>query len=196
MKLDTDAEKIVIYLTPFVLNINLKIIIYEFDTDSNFLIKEFPCAIDNSFDVILLYRKTHYDLVYQSQNFDKNAKELCFYVNLNENLRVLKSEVLDSLRSHRYSSRSANIADHSNDSEKYEIKENPFSTCLACSNFYVHKSNILNLCVNCLTTELMSQMMANYLIFLNECMACYEDSNENNIPQIFNESKLKIIFII
>lgn len=208
MKLDTDAEKIVIYLTPFVLKINLQIIIYEFDTDSNAIVKDFPSYLDNKQNICLLYRKTHYDLVYEAKNFEKYAKELCNYVNLNENLMIAKNGILDELRKggkenfenkKKKSPGNSVVSQNEMNSNLKNINEpninsaddseNPFPQCLACKNFYLHKANILNLCINCITNELESQMMANYLLYISECLSCYQEEKDINIPKIFNESK-------
>lgn len=101
MKNGTDAEKIVIYLTPFVLKMNLKIIIYEFDSIEAVCVnKTFPCYLENNqSEIVVLYRKTHYDLVYTSDYFEKHTKHLSSFVNLDENLRILNYSLLEKLRS-------------------------------------------------------------------------------------------------
>jgi hypothetical protein len=205
MKMDTDAEKIVIYLTPFVLKINVKILIYEFDKDSNVLIRDFPCYLDNRQNVNLLYRKTHYDLIYEMKYFEKFTKELCYYVNLEENLRVVKNGVLEKIRkggnivssninplmASNSINKNLNISEF-NKQDEYNFPsqsqdDGAFPVCISCNNSYLHQPNILGLCLNCLNTELSNNIMANYLIFINECLAEYEDGNEQNIPKIFHE---------
>ena len=94
MKCGTDAEKIVIYLTPFVLKTNLKIIIYEFDSESSCMSKDFSCNLEDKSEILVLYRKTHYDLAYSSDFFQNNTKHLSSFVNLDENLSVLNIDLL------------------------------------------------------------------------------------------------------
>ena len=200
MKLNVDAEKIVIYLTPFVLKLNMKIIIYEFDQNSNVLIRDFPCYLDNKQDVYLLYRKTHYDLVYEGKEFEAHAKELCYYVNLNEDLKVVKNGLLEKIRGKEQEvNLKSSFKDISNSplqsKEKHnEENINSITTfpnlCVSCKTPYLHKSNIFNLCLNCLNNELKNHLMANYLLLLNESLACYQDENEMNILKIKNESKI------
>jgi hypothetical protein len=99
MKSGTDAEKIVIYLTPFVLKTNLKIIIYEFDSPDSFLLtKDFPCYLENKHEIVVLYRKTHYDIAYVDKYFEKYTKHLSSFVNLEENLRILNFDLLNKIK--------------------------------------------------------------------------------------------------
>ncbi len=119
MKSGTDAEKIVIYLTPFVLKSNIKIIIYEFDSHDSFLItKEFPCYLsDKKDDIVVLYRKTHYDIVYEDKYFEKYTKFLSSFTNLDENLRVLTFEFLKRKR------KSINL-DNTNENISLDLQQN------------------------------------------------------------------------
>lgn len=222
MKMDTDAEKIVIYLTPFVLKLNVKILIYEFDKDSSVLIREFPCYLNDRQNINLLYRKTHYDLIYEMKYFENYTKELCYYVNLEENLRVVNNGVLDKIREkgteqinnmndlnnipENISTNSSSLTSNSmskflSSIDQIQNKTNNispslspsnnyqavFPVCISCKNSYLHQPNILGLCLICVNTELSNNIMANYLIFINECLAEYEDDNEQKIPKIFNE---------
>jgi hypothetical protein len=185
LKMETEAEKIVIYLTPYVLKTNLNILIYEFDKDSSVLVKEFPCHLDNKPEINLLYRKTHYDLIYSKSAFENSSRSLCLYVNLNENLKVVNTKYLEQMRKINHPGRELYIL--KNNSELHvDINENPFSTCLYCKNSYMHKANILGVCLNCLNNELNSQITANYIIFINEAISAYQEGNEGLIPQLFN----------
>lgn len=124
MKSGTDAEKIVIYLTPFVLKMNLKIIIYEFDSADSFLLtKEFPSYLDNKHEIVVLYRKTHYDIAYQDKYFENYTKHLSSLVNLEENLRVLNFDLLEKIR--HSSDSEFNINDNFSVEKHYDIADNP-----------------------------------------------------------------------
>lgn len=110
LKLFKDAEKIIIYLTPFVLKINLKILIFDFGKNYVDQMKEFPCFLDdqkNSHSTItLLYKRTHYDLIYEKQYFEKYVKFLSVYVSLNENLKVLDDNALQTIKMQKNGSKS------------------------------------------------------------------------------------------
>jgi len=124
MKSCTDAEKIVIYLTPFVLKTNVKIIIYEFDSPDSFLLtKEFPCYLENKHEIVVLYRKTHYDVAYVDKYFEKYTKHLSSYVNLDENLRILSFDLLEKIR--KSSNQDFNINNILISSNQFNIADNP-----------------------------------------------------------------------
>lgn len=198
MKFGVDAEKIVIYLTPFVLKINLKIIIYEFDTDSSVIVKDFNCGLQNKIDIILLYRKTHYDLVYSSKYFENYTKELTYFVNLDENLKVVDSILMDSLRNINISDNKNISIENSRNSIIDINKIVEFPKCLACKNDYLHKTNILNLCVICIGQDFNNQLMANYLEYLNEAVQqMCSDSKDFSLNGLYNDSKYtkKLIYI-
>lgn len=196
LRLNVDAEKIVIYLTPFVLKIDLNIIIYEFDTDSSVLKRDFPSNLDNKPDITLLFRKTHYDLVYCDKYFEKYTKELCYYVNLEENLKVVKSSDLEKYRNNppRQMSNNNNIPSNNNNiinenrDNVTHINEGGFRLCSICNHEYIHRPNVFNICINCLSNEITSEFMANYLLFVNEAVSYYHERKDYKIPELFNES--------
>ncbi|MCQ2817930.1 MAG: OTU family ubiquitin thioesterase [archaeon] len=80
LKLYQDAEKIIIYLSPFALGINLNIYLYD-EKDKNPL-KEFNCFNDvpenNRPEFIptinLINRKAHYEIIYTKSEYDKHEK--------------------------------------------------------------------------------------------------------------------------
>jgi hypothetical protein len=164
------------------------------------LIKDFQCYLDNKPDIILLYRKTHYDLVYDSKYFEKNSKELCYYVNLDENLKVVDARMLSNLKyrsgfSDNYNSSAFEYnnsygSNQGNLQNKGEDKVDNMK-CLSCEKNLI-KSNILSVCKECMSNELVSQVMGNYMIFLNESIALYQSNQEKNIPSIFNHCKLYV----
>lgn len=209
MKLSRDAEKIVIYLTPFVLKINLQIIIYEFDNDSSVHTKDFPCYLENKPSICLLYRKTHYDLVYNSNYFGKYSKELCYFVNLEENLKVVDNRLLEDARNKNRKeeifkiklqdlNNSTNIVNNKNELEKnpnsnIEDINVQFPTCITCKNSYINKQNQFNMCITCLTNELNDLIMANYFVYIGECVVLYQEGKESEISKIYEDC---IYFII
>ena len=190
MQLNTDAEKIVIYLTPYVLKINLNIIMYSFDTDSSVLKKEFSSNLNGKIEINLLYRKTHYDIIYDSYYFEKYSNFLCYYVNLDETLKVIDSK---SLETYKTAKRCPN---EKNADSKISIKENEKNNknvglyeCSQCKSTSMQILNALNFCINCLNNELSNQIMSKYLIFISEALISYREGKENEIKEIFQESK-------
>ena len=81
LKLFNDAEKIVIYLTPFIFPIKLNIILFE-ESSTNFF-QEYcsPENIDSNNIITVIYKKEHFELIY-SNNENENFKEYLFeYIN-------------------------------------------------------------------------------------------------------------------
>jgi hypothetical protein len=117
LKMYQDAEKIVIYLTPFVLKVNLDIIIYDFVNKSTENLKELACGLKDTSCINILYKKDHYDLIYTKEHFERFARYLSLYVNLEEKLKIINDDVYKEI---------AHKVDKSKDraSVKPEIREN------------------------------------------------------------------------
>ena len=90
LKLFNDAEKIVIYLTPYVLPIKLNIILYE--GKQNDLIQEFYSPDNNNCNYIIsiLNKKVHYELIYEINEFKAFQKFLQDYICFQYQPRFLK----------------------------------------------------------------------------------------------------------
>ena len=83
LKFYTDAEKIVIYLTPFVLGVALNILIYDANDDEilqNFKWEE-GHGLNLADEINLLNRKNHYEIVYTSKEYEKYKNIFSFYEN-------------------------------------------------------------------------------------------------------------------
>jgi hypothetical protein len=70
LKMFQDAEKIIIYLTPYVLSLKLKIIFFEDESDEfvkefNFIGKQY----NKLNDIFLINKKNHYDLLYSKSDY-------------------------------------------------------------------------------------------------------------------------------
>jgi len=121
-----DAEKIIVYLTPFVLKLNLGILIYDFGYNFSVEDKLFSCYLKDKPKINLLYRQIHYDLIYEQEYFEKYTKFLCNYVHMGEKLNVIKPDILDSIRNSKKLNRK-----HTNDNKiskslivEFDRKEN------------------------------------------------------------------------
>ena len=89
LKFYTDAEKIVIYLTPFVLGVPLNVII--FDDNEEEILQNFKWEEGNGLNLIdevsLLNRKNHYEIVYSQRDYEK-------YQNIFENYENHQKSVI------------------------------------------------------------------------------------------------------
>jgi len=64
LKMDTDVEKIIIYLTPFIIKFDINILIYNFEKNEILSQKLFKCGLKRKEKINLLLRFTHYDIIY------------------------------------------------------------------------------------------------------------------------------------
>ena len=86
----TFAEKIILYVAPFVFNIKLNILIYDYGmngTQSVVMEKKFADENINSsqIEINLLFRKSHYDIYYKKEFYQEHQKNLNTLINLKEN---------------------------------------------------------------------------------------------------------------
>ena len=97
MKLYTYAEKIVIYITPFILKRNITLVIFDYGKDCNIQTKLFSCGLNlENFDVLdILYRKCHYDVAYSKEFVEKYYDLLNVFSNNNETLKVVDQNLID-----------------------------------------------------------------------------------------------------
>ena len=90
MKPKTFAEKIVLYVVPFVFNVDMKILLYDFgNQDKISRIEEKKFFNENKsklkIEIDLLYRKSHYDIYYTKKSYEDNKKILNVFLNIKEN---------------------------------------------------------------------------------------------------------------
>ena len=77
----TFAEKLAIYVTPYVLKMNLTIIFYDFGYDSIIQRKFFTSNLPNKDTLYVLFRKAHYDICYTEEYFNSYLE----YFNIHKN---------------------------------------------------------------------------------------------------------------
>ena len=189
LQLGVDAEIIVIYITPFVLNCDLKVIMYDFELNNNdvLYVKEFKCGLKDKLKLEVIFRKIHYDISYSKDYFNKHQNFLSIYTNLNETIKVLDSFTIESLHSLLKDNPDADLFSaliYINEQKmnkkqqkstiKYNTNTNSNTTnnnnknqmeCNFC-NAVANNSINIPLCAKCLGNELINQMTnlyANYL---------------------------------
>ena len=92
----TDAEKIIIYLTPFVLGINLDIIVFDDNEDE--IIKNVNFAGKSEYDfnndkIFVLNVKGHYELLYSKDDYNKYQSIFQKYTNNDLNNFIPKEDL-------------------------------------------------------------------------------------------------------
>ena len=87
LKFYTCAEKLAVYLVPFILKVNLNIVFYYFGKDCDIENKFFSCELPNrnkKKDTInVLFRKAHYDICYSKEYYNDFQPLLDLYCKLN-----------------------------------------------------------------------------------------------------------------
>ena len=97
----TYAEKMVLYIAPFVFDINMNILSYdygEFGKRSVITVKQFNYRKENNFkyEINLLFRKNHYDVYYKLEFIEDNEeKYLNILDNKNKNIDAFEQNQID-----------------------------------------------------------------------------------------------------
>ena len=133
LKMFMDAEKIIIYLTPFILGINLNIILYEdensdiikkFGEDGEDLDKEKENIFENV--IFLMNRKNHYELLYTKKENEKYQYIFCDYINniFNKHSLIFSAANKEVVKKGKITKKNATDINfwqkHSNDTKKTE----------------------------------------------------------------------------
>ena len=166
MKPKSFAEKIVIYITPFVFNCTLNILLYDYGENSFVQEKEIVGEKEGELQINLLFRKAHYDIYYKKDYYLKYSDHLDTISNIQEDITFLNAKNPEALIK-KYEKKE-------NTDEDYEkiFKENSNNNndnipkCLECKQSYDHKENAFGLCNNCLSCSLKDQILMHYLDLL------------------------------
>lgn len=183
MKPTTYAEKLVIYITPFVFNCDLNIIMYEFG--KNIEEKQFKNEKESNFQINLLYHSSHYDIFYKKYYYEKYREQLDMLINIQENIVYLNSKNPEEYQNedntnNKNQNNNPNVKLKNNPKEKindehkvkgsndYNNNNDDYSQCLQCGQFYSHKGNVFGLCNYCLSDILKDKIYFYYLAFLQK----------------------------
>ena len=142
LKFYTDAEKIVIYLTPFVLGIPLNVII--FDDNEEEILQNFKWEEGKGLNIVdeinLLNRKNHYEIIYTLSDNEK-------YKNIFENYENhKKSVVLNDIEKHLNAlakNSNTDIFNGTFDIKEKEKIDNPKTMVLKRNNLYNIDNNLV-----------------------------------------------------
>ena len=92
LKLFNDAEKIVIYLTPFIFPIKLNVILYE-ENNNNFIQEYCSDENINTKNIITVnYSREHFELIYSKNEYEIFKNYLSEYINNNLKSYILEPE--------------------------------------------------------------------------------------------------------
>ena len=168
MKPKTFAEKIVIYIAPFVFNCDINILLYEFGQNSFIQEKKFIGEKNSEFEINLILRKAHYDIYYKKSYYEKYSNQLNILNNIKEDIIYLNAknqkEIEDKIKSEKNKNNEiienyeSLFTEQANNNNKDNLPK-----CWQCKKTYNHKENVFSICNNCLLGTLESQILTSYL---------------------------------
>jgi len=158
----TFAEKIVIYIAPFVFDCEINILVYEYDIQNGINEKRFGTEKKPKFQINLIFRKSHYDMYYKKNYYEKYSEKLDTLTNIKEEIKFLNlkspEEYYDKL-----------ISQNQNDTNNGLINDDDnlnASKCMQCKKHFFHTENPFGLCNNCLLEILKTELFSAYTNYI------------------------------
>lgn len=181
-KMKTFADKMIFFLVPFFLDINLRIVLYVSESENPVIQKLFGKEDDNYtlelicfqglFDVY--YNKKYYEFHSKIlSNFEEKNEKLFLFKNIKgndkDNYNINESNNLINDTQEVINSENENnnkIQNENEDGNGDEGQDKVYFTCKTCNKNYNGKENILKLCPQCLNTEFKTDVLKLYNLYL------------------------------
>lgn len=187
LKPKTFAEKIVIYIAPFVFNCEVNILVYDFGYNSSIHEKKFISEKNSKTQINLLFRKAHYDIYYTKDYYNKYADLLDILINRKENICILDKNEEEALKLYN---NNLNNDDYEKFFEEQGDNFNGSAKCLECKNFYHHKENVFGLCNECLYRTIKDIFLSAYINYLQS--GIYTNRNVNKFDSFLSNHPCSI----
>ena len=165
MQTKTFAEKIVLYIAPFVFNTNMNILIYDFGINgasSSIQEKLFLSDNDTSsqIQINLIFRKSHYDIYYKINYYEEFKSYFNILKNIKEDIQVINGNFLKQ-------------KEEDDENLRSEIEQNidnnkNLPICLECKKQSYKLNEFFCLCDNCLLNNLKTSLLTAYMGFIQE----------------------------
>ena len=202
LKMFMDAEKIIIYLTPFILGINIDIIVFNDDNETikNIYYEGKPKYTLND-KIFLMNRKNHYEIIYSKEYNEKYKSLFEKYINnsfLEES--IILYEINKKNKDNNYININNNIYKNILNEENINIKNKKLTAInKKCKIKKKLKKQILNNSDKNIVNNSNSNNIIkipsdnpneNYLSFINEEINLKNSCNENNsISLVLNHNE-------
>ena len=193
----SDAEKIIIYLTPYVFGI--KLYIYMIEGETQIFSFEHNQKLSFNFDITIIHKKAHYELLYSFSYYENIKEFLKNYIYFEEeNLIVnpdknidnnniltelnLKLNKNDLIKGKKKLSKSTFVRNFPKE-ENFFLKKKIQKVCKNCNKFSEFLENPYNkteLCGECLKQFLISECLSQYYMFIQN----YVEENEFKLSQL------------
>ena len=207
LKMFTPAEKIIIYLTPFIFGIDLDIILFD-DEEKN-VVKHFKfyenISSENNIEIkqniFLINRKNHYECVF---NFFDNKNFNDIYDLYRNDLRPIfireddtmasvynkiKNDIkkkLSETKIEKKMTKEENINNISISFNQNNNRNNNEKICLICSKqIYIPNKTIKNICKLCLFREIFSQIKKYYKEYLQLSFTKINQITKEDLTNLF-----------
>ena len=155
------AEKIVIYIAPFVFDCEINILMYEYDIKNGINEKRFGTEKKPEFQLNLIFRKSHYDMYYKKDYYEKYSEKLDTLTNFKEEIKYLNLESPEEYYNKLISQ------NQNNDNVDLDNDKNlNASKCMQCKKPFFHPENAFGLCNNCLSEILKTELFNAYTNYI------------------------------
>lgn len=176
-KMKVFADKMIFFLIPFFLDINLRIILYVAESENPVYQKLFGKEDDN-YTLELICFQGLFDVCYNKKYYEFHSKILSNFEEKNEKLFLFKdikdnSEDNTTEKNNLINNDNQEITNLENENknkiqneDENEDEEKASFICKSCSINYNGKENILKLCPQCLNIEFKNDVLKLYNLYL------------------------------
>ena len=197
LKMFIPAEKIIIYLTPFIFGIDLDIIL--FDDEEKDVVKHFKFYENNNENIeikqniFLINRKNHYEIVYNYLD-NKNYNDIYdFYRNDLKPIFIHEDDIMSNIYNKiKEDIKKLKLTKIENNFKKEENVNNNQNKkdieliCLKCSKqIYIPNKTLKNICQLCLFREIFSQIKKYYKDYLHLVITKINQVTKDDLNNLF-----------
>ena len=212
LQMGKDAEKIVIYIVPFVLCVKIEIVMFDCENDFRKTINYIgPNNFQHKVNIALLNKKEHYELIYTKEYYNMNIELFQKYTVTNYKNIVLTDIIEDSpnnvykpnliqFEDHSQKAKVVNLVDFTNQSSTSNTVnpiQNNVIKCSNCKTYPIMVRSGFQLCQMCYINIIKTQLCKIYLKNISSLRQIFKTNTDSSsfnriFFQMFQNEKLKI----